>query len=65
MNKILSQFKRIYSDDGRGDHDFSGQEEALREANERIVSATTRLVKASEQLNVAALRAFPTKSADH
>jgi hypothetical protein len=55
MNKILNQFRRIYSDDGRGDKDFTKQETLLREAQDRMINATNELMRASERLNVAAL----------
>jgi hypothetical protein len=65
MNKILNQFRRIYSDDGRHDVDFSEREEALQEAKRKVVVATTHLIKASERLNTAALKAFPAKGNEH
>lgn len=51
MNAILNQFKRIYSDDGRSDCDFSDQEERLRLANQKLAEATKALVRASVNLN--------------
>jgi len=66
MNKIINQFRRIYSDDGRGDKDFTIQETRLREANERMLEATNALMRASERLNVAALGVVPpAKSEQH
>lgn len=53
--KTLNQFRRIYSDDGRGDVDFTNQETKLKLANERVTKATEELLKASERLNNAAL----------
>lgn len=51
MNAILSQFRRIYSDRGQDDKDFSEQEERLRAANAKLAEATQELVKASVNLN--------------
>jgi hypothetical protein len=65
MDKILKQFKRIYSDDGRGDVDFSGQEEELRQAHIRLARNTQELARASENLNRAALNAAPTSKLQH
>jgi len=59
MDKILKQFRRIYSDDGRGDVDFSSQEEELRQAHIRLAKNTQELARASENLKRAALSAFP------
>lgn len=59
MDKILNQFRRIWADNGSGDKDFSLEESRLRDARLKVVSATTHLVKASERLNVAALKALP------
>lgn len=47
MNKIASQFRRIFCDDGRGDRDFSKQEERLRQAQEHLRQATESLTKAA------------------
>lgn len=55
MDRILSQFRRIYGDDGRGDKDFSIQEEKLRLSQDRLTKATQDLVRASENLNNAAM----------
>lgn len=55
MDKILRQFRRIYSDDGRGDIDFSDQEERLRQAKERLANHTRELARAAENLNRAAM----------
>lgn len=51
MNAILSQFRRIYSDHGQNDKDFSVQEERLRAANAKLAAATKALVRASVHLN--------------
>lgn len=50
MNQILSQFRRIMSDDGRGDRDFTKQEDRLREAQAYLQRATAELQKAAELL---------------
>lgn len=50
MNTILSQFRRIFSDDGRGDKDFSGQEERLRQAQQYLKEAADGLTKAANLL---------------
>ena len=55
MDKILKQFKRIYSDNGAGDVDFSEQEERLRLSQANLTQATQELVRASERLNTAAM----------
>ena len=55
MDKILKQFKRIYSDYGSDDMDFSKEEEKLRISNDRLQQATQELVKASERLNTVAM----------
>jgi hypothetical protein len=51
MNAILSQFRRIYSDNGRDDKDFTEQEIRLRAANLKLANATRELVRASVHLN--------------
>lgn len=55
MNAILSQFRRIYSDHGQNDKDFSEQEERLRVANLKLLNATQELVRSSMRLNDVAL----------
>lgn len=51
MNAILSQFRRIYSDYGQGDKDFSEQEARLRAANLKLQQAAQALVRSSVHLN--------------
>lgn len=51
MNAILSQFRRIYSDYGRDDKDFSEQEARLRAANLKLFNAAQELVRSSVRLN--------------
>jgi len=65
MDKILNQFKRIYSDDGRGDIDFTGQEELLRQATERLSLHTRELARAAENLNRAAMAVGIPQGAIH
>lgn len=55
MDSVLKQFKRIYSDNGKGDVDFSRQEEQLRLAINKLNQATQDLVRASEHLNNVAM----------
>jgi len=61
MNKIISQFRRLYDDKGVNDHDFSEQEERLRTAQAKLKRATDSLVRASEKLNASALSSIVTK----
>jgi len=65
MDRILSQFRRIYSDDGRGDKDFSDQEERLRKAEAHLAQGTIELVKAAENLNRAAMSVIPPPKFKH
>lgn len=51
MNAVINQFRRIYSDDGSGDKDFSGQEARLRAAQHNLALATRELVRSSNRLN--------------
>jgi hypothetical protein len=51
MNAILSQFRRIYSDHGRDDKDFSEQEARLRAATSKLTHAAQELVRSSMYLN--------------
>lgn len=55
MDKILKQFRRIYSDNGYGDVDFTKQEEELRISQAKLTQATQELVRASEKLNTVAM----------
>jgi hypothetical protein len=60
MDRLLNQWRRIYTDDGRHDVDFTEREKALQEAKERLAANTNELVKAAQNLNRAALSAgFP------
>lgn len=55
MDRIFNQFRRVYTDDGRSDVDFSERERLLQEAKGRLVKATQELSRASQNLNRAAL----------
>jgi len=51
MTQVVNQFRRIFSDDGRGDKDFALQEAQLREANKKLFDAIDLVTKASEILS--------------
>ena len=51
MTQIVNQVRRIWSDDGRGDKDFSEAETHLREAEKKLFDATDLLKRASETLS--------------
>lgn len=65
VERIINQFRRIYSDNGSGDVDFTEQEAKLKEARQRLSVATDELVQASERLNASALVVGITKSDLH
>lgn len=66
MNAIVSQFRRIYADDGRGDVDFTRQEERLRVARNNLEIATKELIRSSMHLNdVLAANGFFNKEPYH
>lgn len=48
--QVVNQFRRIFSDDGRGDKDFEQQETLLREANKNLQDAIDLVTKASDIL---------------
>jgi hypothetical protein len=50
MNQVLSQFRRIFADNGRGDKDFGKQEAQLREAQRNLHDAISSMTRASEIL---------------
>ncbi|WP_194471214.1 hypothetical protein [Bradyrhizobium sp. CCBAU 51753] len=50
MNQVINQFKRLFSDDGRSDKDFSGQEERLRRAQEELKEASASIARAANYL---------------
>lgn len=47
----LNQFRRIYSDNGSGDRDFTKQETRLKQSQDNLKLATQALVDASNRLN--------------
>jgi len=51
VSSIFNQFRRIYSDFGKDDKDFSGQEEKLRQAQIRLTQATEDLIRSSQNMN--------------
>lgn len=57
MEKFLNQFRRLYDDRGANDKDFTIDEKKLKEAQERLVDATSELVRSSDRLNTAAIMA--------
>lgn len=57
MDRIINQFRRILSDDGRSDVDFTERENALQAAKSRLRASTEELVRASQNLNRAAIEA--------
>lgn len=66
MDRLLNQFRRIYTDDGRHDVDFSERERLLEQAKQRLMSHTQELVRASQNLNRAALAiGFDPEGAKH
>lgn len=50
MINIVNQFRRIFSDDGRDDRDFSDQEERLRQAQLHLKEAADGLARAASIL---------------
>jgi hypothetical protein len=50
MMQVVNQFRRIFSDDGRGDKDFSEQETRLHDVQVKLYQATDLLRQASETL---------------
>mgnify|MGYP001569848100 FL=1 len=65
MDKIFNQIRRIYSDNGRNDVDFTDQEIKLRVSEAKLAQATQELVKASENLNAAAMGVDGTSKQMH
>lgn len=47
MMQVANQFRRIFSDNGSGDKDFTEPERRLREAKRYLLEATEALSKAS------------------
>ena len=50
MIQVVNQFHRIFSDDGRGDKDFSEQEDRLHEVQLKLLQSTDLLRQVSETL---------------
>ena len=65
MEKFLNQFRRLYDDRGANDKDFTSHEQKLKEAQNRLVDATTELVKSSDRLNAAAMSAYIGDNSKH
>lgn len=57
MDKFINQWRRLYSDDGSNDIDFSDYERKLQEAKARLANEAQGLVRAAENLNRAAMAA--------
>ncbi len=51
MTQIVNQVRRIWSDDGRGDKDFSEAETHLREAEDKLFKAADLMKHAAELLS--------------
>ncbi len=47
---MFNQLRRIWSDNGQGDRDFTAEEQRLKEALEHLKSAASSLSKASDHL---------------
>lgn len=65
MDKFINQWRRLYSDDGSNDIDFTEYEEKLQEAKARLAKEANGLVRAAENLNRAAMAAGFPKGAVH
>ena len=50
MNQVVNQFRRIFSDYGKGDKDYAEQDQRLREALKNLDVAISSVTKASEIL---------------
>jgi hypothetical protein len=48
--QVVNQIRRIFSDNGSGDRDYSVQEGRLRAAEKNLIDAADELTKASEAL---------------
>lgn len=57
MVRLINQLRRLYSDNGSNDVDFTEPEKKLHEAHQRLAGHTQELVRAAENLNRAALAA--------
>lgn len=56
MNELLNQVRRLWSDDGRNDKDFSKEEIALKAAKVNLDNAISEFTKASTNLYNALLK---------
>lgn len=65
MDKIISQFRRVYSDNGSGDRDFTLDELRLRAAEGRVIKATQALKTSSDKLNDVALMVMAQDQPKH
>lgn len=60
MNSILNNIRRIFTDDGRHDRDFSEQEQKLQAARSGLMAEADALKRASEVLaDLIRLRSAP------
>lgn len=50
MMQAVNQFRRIFSDDGRHDKDFSQQEDKLHDVQQKLLQATDLLRQTAETL---------------
>jgi len=50
MNEVVKQFKRLFTDDGRADKDFSQKENEVRQAKANLDAAIARFKKAADDL---------------
>lgn len=64
-DRLLNQFRRIYSDYGKDDVDFTADEERLKLAQDKVKQATQELVRASERLNTVAMGVDPPEGQMH
>lgn len=51
MNEILNQIRRIFSDNGSADRNFTKQEQKLKEANDKLQLATKNFIQAADMLS--------------
>jgi len=51
MNDVISQIRRIFSDDGKSDRDFTKEELKLRLANDKLKEATSKFIDAASMLS--------------
>lgn len=51
MKQVINQFRRIFSDNGAGDKDFTDQEAKLRHAQNELKEAAAALTRAANALS--------------